>query len=97
MQNRPSTLILSLFLLSCNEGHQPLSSTVDNDRVEELYDREKTDSACEDILEKVKEEVESEKNQFRALLVLILHRRGLNMTICVASILPLRMIWMITV
>ena len=53
-------LLLALLLISCSESRKPHPSIVDNDRVEELYDRTKADSVCEEILEKAKEEVELE-------------------------------------
>ena len=56
------TIILGvLSLLSCVEGRRPQPSIVDNDRVEELYDKDKADSVCIDIMQKAKEDGESEK------------------------------------
>ena len=54
-------MLLALLLISCSESRKPQPSIVDNDREEELYDREKADSVCEDIIEKAKEDVKTEE------------------------------------
>ena len=56
MKKRLPVLLLALLFLSCGDRNKPLPSTVDNDGVEELYDREKADSVCKDILQKATEE-----------------------------------------
>ena len=89
-----------MLLMACSESRRPQPSTVDNDGIEKEYDREKADSVCEDIIEKAKEDVKTEEKHLRNLFqdpqALTRLRReimmSLNMTICGASIPPLRMI-----
>jgi hypothetical protein len=52
---RPIYIIICvLFLMACNEGRKP--STVDDNRVEISYNREKADSAREEIMQNAKED-----------------------------------------
>ena len=98
-------IICVLLLMACGDRPKQQPSNTENDRVEELYDRAKADSVCQEILRKAKDEVELEKKSspksVTKKLVLNHLRQGdikaksRNMTICGALILRLRMIWMI--
>lgn len=55
-------IIMCLLLVGCTESRKSKPSIVDDDGMEEIYDREKADSVSGEILQKTKEEVETEKN-----------------------------------
>ncbi|MBO7537659.1 MAG: hypothetical protein J6T44_00085 [Prevotella sp.] len=54
-------IICVLLLMACGDRPKQQPSNTENDRVEELYDRAKADSVCQEILRKAKDEVELEK------------------------------------
>ena len=53
--------MLALLLMACREGRKPQPYTIDDNWGEELCNQEKADSVCEDIIEKAKEEVNTEE------------------------------------
>ena len=54
-------LVTLLLLLACGNNQKSQPFAVDDDGVEKSYDREKADSISDEILQKAKEEVETEK------------------------------------